>query len=458
MWGSNNAGTVDGTRPSKALECCSTKSSNSSKGPDPRQCHGREPSKTISLGTFSQCPRSRITSLHCVESVVHQKLLQQTLWRKSNGWSQPSQSSAKSSGSCEIQIQSPTGGRQDRGLQEFHRTCQASRCSSGRDHQESSRTKRRLCCRGGRCRAKVVAVAGGAHGTHSTVCYNPRGRNLQRQIAELVRERDQLRQGVSESAWRVVRRCGARFVSGAPNALYVCSGFARLVVRQKLRVAQRLGTRGCRIDREAWQFVEPGFHFACDIEWRRFDGREVEVLQDVFNDRRSRHQTQMFGGVCHVGAVTSREPSLRSARYGLRGIRVGKKSHPGLSQSDRKVPNEVLDVFEFELSRICKDDFQAVSHSARRERSRSPRVAHVVEHDLTRFDSDDEPLSRLTHIDTPSHVGQDLLATWRDDDGVDDEKLREGHYRCATNRWVPGAIHAASKYDVKLGETTNAQP
>ena len=46
------------------------------------------------------------------------------------------------------------------------------------------------------------------------------------------------------------------------------------------------------------------------------------------------------------------------------------------------------------------------SHSARRERSQSPRVAQVVEHDLTRFDSDDVPLSRLTHIDTPSHVGR----------------------------------------------------
>ena len=44
----------------------------------------------------------------------------------------------ESSASWEIQIQSRTGGRQDRGVQEFHRTCQASRCSSGGDHQESS--------------------------------------------------------------------------------------------------------------------------------------------------------------------------------------------------------------------------------------------------------------------------------------------------------------------------------
>ena len=43
------------------------------------------------------------------------------------------------------------------------------------------------------------------------------------------------------------------------------------------------------------------------------------------------------------------------------------------------------------------------------ERSRSPRVAQVVEHDLARFDSDDDPLTRLTPVDSvQSHVGQDL--------------------------------------------------
>ena len=43
------------------------------------------------------------------------------------------------------------------------------------------------------------------------------------------------------------------------------------------------------------------------------------------------------------------------------------------------------------------------------ERSHSPRVAQVVEHDLARFDSDDDPLTRLTPVDSvQSHVGQDL--------------------------------------------------
>ena len=95
----------------------------------------------------------------------------------------------------------------------------------------------------------------------------------------------------------------------------------------------------------------------------------------------------MLGGVFHVGAVKNREPSLRNARYGFWCVREGKASHPGPSQSDREVKDEVLDDFEFELSRICDGGSQAASHSPRRERSRSPRVAQVVEHDLARFDA-----------------------------------------------------------------------
>ena len=78
------------------------------------------------------------------------------------------------------------------------------------------------------------------------------------------------------------------------------------------------------------------------------------------------------------------------------------------------------------------------------ERSRSPRVAQVVEHDLARFDSDDDSLTRLTRVDSvQSHVGQDLsghqqeaqlpLPSWQDDDGADDERLIEGHFR---NVWA----------------------
>ena len=110
-------------------------------------------------------------------------------WQKSIRGPQPSHRSSRvelarrtphgSSASCEIQIQNPAGGRQDRGVQEFHRTCRASRCLSGGHNQESSRTKRRIHGRGGGCRAKVVTVAEGD------------GR-----VGE---ERDQLRQGVSKN-------------------------------------------------------------------------------------------------------------------------------------------------------------------------------------------------------------------------------------------------------------------
>ena len=166
---------------------------------------------------------------------------------------------------------------------------------------------------------------------------------------------------------------------------------------------KRLGTWRCGVGREARQFLEPAFCSVGHVKWRRFDGREVEVIQDVFIVRR---------GVLNVVAVKSRELSLRNARCGLRSVRVGEASHPGLSQSDREVPDEVLDDFELELNRISDDGFLAASHPSRKERSRSLRVAQVVEHDLT----------RLTHIDTPSHVGQ-----WQD--GADDERLHEVHCR-----------------------------
>ena len=106
------------------------------------------------------------------------------------------------------------------------------------------------------------------------------------------------------------------------------------------------------------------------------------------------------------------------------------------------------------------DGFQAASHSSRRERSRSPHVAQVVEHDLARFDSDDEPLTRLTRIDsTPSHVVQDSLPSWQDYDGVDDERLREGHCR---NVWARVGVsdfveqHASSALDGRVPSTVPA--
>ena len=95
--------------------------------------------------------------------------------------------------------------------------------------------------------------------------------------------------------------------------------------------------------------------------------------------------------------------------------------------------------FEFELSRIGMLVFREyhIHPGGSDPEVHGPRVAQVVEHDLARFDSDDEPLTRLTHIDsTPSHVGQDFLPTWQDDDGVDDERLREGHCRTCWHEFL----------------------
>ena len=76
-------------------------------------------------------------------------------------------------------------------------------------------------------------------------------------------------------------------------------------------------------------------------------GWEVEIIQDVLFDRRSRHETEMFGGVDGI-AVQSREPSLRNDRNGLRGVRVVEEP----PKSDKEAPDEVLDDLEFELGRI----------------------------------------------------------------------------------------------------------
>ena len=89
----------------------------------------------------------------------------------------------------------------------------------------------------------IFTVAGGAHRTHSPMCSSPRGRRSAETDSVLVRERDQLRQGVvQESAWRMVPRRCAGFVSGALHAIFVCSGLARIVVRNcELRNASEHG-------------------------------------------------------------------------------------------------------------------------------------------------------------------------------------------------------------------------
>ena len=67
------------------------------------------------------------------------------------------------------------------------------------------------------------------------------------------------------------------------------------------------------------------------------------------------------GGAFNVG-----EPSVRNARYGFRGVRVGEASNPGPPQTRRRT--RVIEESEDMIARL--------------------------EHDLTIIDSDDEPLVR----------------------------------------------------------------
>ena len=142
-------------------------------------------------------------------------------------------------------------------------------------------------------------------------CYNPRGRRSSETDCRVGEGMRQLRQGVSKNLhgeW-----CAdARFVSGAPNALHR---------NCELRNALECGDAAL-IAKFGSLLSQGSVLLATSSGDDLMDGKSRSA------DRRSRHQTQTFGGVCHVGAVTSREPSLRNVRYGLWGIRSGRGEPP----------------------------------------------------------------------------------------------------------------------------------
>ena len=129
---------------------------------------------------------------------------------------------------------------------------------------------------------------------------------LQRQIDDLDKERDQLRQTVckgvpkpSQGEWfsdvgTDLDKVPPSLPLPTPSPHLIRSpGFGRMVVQQELRVAQYPGTRRCRVDCKARHFVEPKSSSVGVDYSRRTDGLEVQVVQDVRIDRRSRFKTQM---------------------------------------------------------------------------------------------------------------------------------------------------------------------
>ena len=139
---------------------------------------------------------------------------------------------------------------------------------------------------------------------------------------------------------------------------------------------------------------------------RRTCGRDVQVVQDVLIDRRCRFETQMFGE-CVIGvAIQSVESGVRNARYGLRGERVEEASHPGPPRC--RDEDEALVNLEFALTMIDSDDDPLGDSSRGPARPRS-----TIEDKPSRFDSDDETVSRLSHI-RPRPCQGSPQPTWPD--------------------------------------------
>ena len=165
-----------------------------------------------------------------------------------------------------------------------------------------------------------VGVAGGG-GASLPPSSLPEVGELQRQIAELIRERDFLRQSVSTgvpqgSAGRMVLKRHSRSDQRASNANEP-PGFGRMDQQPQLRVAKRSRIRGCAFDSKDRHIVEPRCSVVGIHESRRADGGEV----------RSRCEAQMSG--CGHGIdVAHPESSIKREERPVTGTEVCESVRP----------------------------------------------------------------------------------------------------------------------------------
>ena len=209
--------------------------------PDPRQNLGREPSKPVSLGTCSQCHET-VSRPSLAWSQRSTRSCCSPLWRKFNGWSQPSQFSTSRTLSPDVSV------------------------------------------------SKVKLSQLQAEPTPTPRCAPaPEVGDLQRQITELVRERDQLRQGVSKNLH-------GDWFSDVPDCLRCPPCPFRVL---------RICKDGCAtgiasgVDREVRQHVEPGFRLACHMATIRWTGsrghpRSVQMINAADTKRRCLEASSML--------------------------------------------------------------------------------------------------------------------------------------------------------------------
>ena len=145
------------------------------------------------------------------------------------------------------------------------------------------------------------------------------------------------------------------------NAKYRSPRAARVAQRTKLRIAQCVGVwrhdHHCQIGR-----IGGSGHFR-DGFFRSNSalGRHVKINSDVGSDRSSRsEETLPCSWIRCTVPISGGQSCLRSARYGLRGVRIGEASNPGPPRVrphfSEDVVENVLSSLELELTMLESDE------------------------------------------------------------------------------------------------------
>ena len=246
--------------------------------------------------------------------------------------------------SCPCHGQSPSFGGANHCVQEFRRTSKEKGDSGGGRHLQSPRTEGGVRDGSAGRRSAIAAIGGLAFPPHrgcSRVSHRCEG-------------------GHRESAprsveWQMVRQLWSQFLQ-SPCLLRKISkdgratGVARSGMHWSLWIRPQSHGLWWHRGQLNWQVL----YKEC-MPCRRWSS---PILFDDSVDRRSRRQTPMRGG----GAFNVGEPSVRNARYGLSGVRVGERRRtqvhhkPGFVHVSSKVAEDILASLEHDLTLIDSDD------------------------------------------------------------------------------------------------------
>ena len=151
-------------------------------------------------------------------------------------------------------------------------------------------------------------------------------------IAELRKERDDLRQESGGSKWCVdgerTSRCG-------PSPTHSCSGAAhiRLVEFQELRTSQCPGVWRSQHHLQVVFFIGQGMRKVGSFWHHRVHGHQFKIRLDGCFDHGWRRKAPLPSWEGCSSFHDWKPSDLTESRYGLRGVRVGEASHPGPVQT-----------------------------------------------------------------------------------------------------------------------------